>query len=490
MKPWVAWLLFFVTVGVVFLLGMLAASITTRRAEITSIMNNKKIEIKGIESRSEIFAENYPREYETWLETADTTFQSEFHGSSVVDVLAQRPEMVVLWAGYAFSKEYGTPRGHMHMIDDLHNTLRTGSPMNPDEGPQPATCWTCKSPDVPRLMDSLGIAEYYQGTWASLGHEVVNPVGCADCHEPENMNLQISRPALLEGLANSGQDVNKLSQQDMRSLACAQCHVEYYFEPGTNYLTFPWHNGLTAEGGEKYYDEVGHVDYVHKLSRAPILKAQHPDYEIFKMGIHGQRGVSCADCHMPYISEGGVKYSDHHIISPLANINNTCQVCHRESEETLRESVYERQRKGNETRDMVERELAAAHIEAKFAWDQGATEAQMEDILQLLRQSQWRWDYAVASHGASFHAPVEFQRLLSQSLDRAHKARFAIAKLLPQLGHIGDVPMPDISTKAKAQAYIGLDMEQEEANKKQFMETVVPQWLETAKKNNRLVSRR
>ncbi len=139
---------------------------------------------------------------------------------------------------------------------------------------------------------------------------------------------------------------------------------------------------------------------------------------------------------------------------------------------------------------MVEQELATAHIEAKFAWDNGATEAQMEEVLQLLRQSQWRWDYAVASHGAPFHAPIEFQRLLSQSLDRAHKARFAIAKLLPQLGHMGDVPMPDISTKAKAQAYIGLDMEKEEADKKQFLETVVPEWIKTAKENNRLLSKK
>ena len=490
MKPWVAWLLFFVTVGIVFLLGMLAASITQRRAEITSIMNNKKVEITGIESRNEIFAENYPREYDTWAKTIETEFQSEYHGSSVVDVLAQRPEMVVLWAGYAFSKDYGTPRGHMHAIEDVYHSLRTGSPMNPDDGPQPATCWTCKSPDVPRMMDSIGIAEYYKGTWASLGHEIVNPVGCADCHEPETMNLQISRPALIDGLKASGTDVSKLSQQDMRSLACAQCHVEYYFTPEGKYLIFPWENGLTMEGGEQYYDEIGFSDYTHKLSRAPIIKAQHPDYEIYKQGIHGQRGVSCADCHMPYVSEGGVKYSDHQIRSPLANINNTCQVCHRESEETLRESVYERQRRGNETRDMVERELAAAHIEAAFAWEKGATEAQMENILQLLRQSQWRWDYAVASHGAPFHAPVEFQRILAQGLDRAHQARFAISKVLAQLGHIGEVPMPDISTKEKAQKYIGLDIEKEEADKKIFLDTVVPKWLETAKANNHLVSKK
>ena len=490
MKPWVAWLLFFVTVGIVFLLGMLAASITQRRAEVVSILNNKKVNITGIESRNEIFAENYPREYESWIKTADTTFQSEFNGSSVVDVLAQRPEMVILWAGYAFSKDYGTPRGHMHAVEDIHHTLRTGAPMSSDEGPQPATCWTCKSPDVPRLMDSLGIAEYYKGTWASLGQEVVNPIGCADCHEAETMNLKISRPGLIEGFRNSGQDIHKVSQQEMRSLACAQCHVEYYFSPEGKYLIFPWHNGLTVEGGEQYYDSIRFADYTHKLSRAPIIKAQHPDYEIYKTGIHAQRGVSCADCHMPYVSEGGVKYTSHQVRSPLASINNTCQVCHRESEEALRTAVFERQRSANEIRNLVEKELATAHIEAQFAWEKGATEAQMDEALQLLRQSQWRWDYAVASHGGSFHSPVEFQRILSMSLDRAHKARFVLSKVLAQLGYIGDVPMPDISTKEKAQAYIGLDMPQEREAKKQFMETVVPKWLETAKANNRLVSRR
>lgn len=490
MKPWVGWLLFFVTMGVVFLLGMLAASITQRRAEIASVMNNKKIEITGIESRNEIFAENYPRQYESWIKTADTTFQSEFNGSSVVDVLAERPEMVVLWAGYAFSKDYGTPRGHMHAVEDVHHTLRVGAPMTPDAGPQPATCWTCKSPDVPRLMDSVGIAEFYNQTWAHWGHEVVNPIGCADCHEAETMDLKISRPALIEGYQSMGLDIKDATHQDMRALACAQCHVEYYFTPEGKYLIFPWHNGLSMEGAEQYYDSIQFADYTHTLSRAPIIKAQHPDYEIYMTGIHAQRGVTCADCHMPYVSEGGIKYSNHHVQSPLANINSTCQVCHRETEEDLREAVYQRQRSAIEIRNLVEKELAAAHIEAQFAWEKGATEAQMQEALQLIRQSQWRWDYAVASHGGSFHSPVEFQRILSHSLDRAHKARFAIAQVLAQNGYTGKVPMPDISTKAKAQQYIGLDMDKERSDKKQFQETVVPKWLETAKNNNRLVSRR
>lgn len=488
MKPWLGWLIFFVTLGAVFLLGMLAASITQRRAEITSIMYNKQVEIKGIEPRNEIFEANYPREYETWAQTADTTFESEFNGSSAKDVLAQRPEMVILWAGYAFSKDYSTPRGHMHAIEDINHTLRVGSPMSPEEGPQPATCWTCKSPDVPRMMDSLGVEAFYNNTWAAYGSEIVNPIGCADCHDPETMNLRITRPGLIEGYQAMGKDVNKAKHQDMRSLVCAQCHVEYYFDKETNYLTFPWHNGNTMEGAEQYFDSIQFYDYIHKLSKAPIIKAQHPDYELFTTGIHSQRGVSCADCHMPYISEGGVKYSNHQVRSPLASINNTCQVCHRETEEDLREAVYERQRSADQIRNLVEKELSTAHIEAEFAWEKGANEDQMKPVLDLLRQSQWRWDYVAASHGGTFHAPVECQRIMSHSLDRAHKARFEIAKVLSQLGFTEDVPMPDISTKAKAQAYIGLDIPQERADKEVFLETVVPEWLKTAKANNRIVS--
>ena len=416
LKSWQGWLLFGGTMVVVFVLGMIAASVNERHAEVTSVMNNKKTEITGIEARNDKFESNYPREYQTWEATADTSFKSLYNGNQAVDVLEARPEMVILWAGYAFSKDYSTPRGHMHAIEDMRNTLRVGAPMTENEGPQPATCWTCKSPDVPRMMQAMGVDNFYKGKWASLGKEIVNPIGCADCHEPENMNLHISRPALIEAFQRQGKDITKATHQEMRSLGCAQCHVEYYFKGDGKYLTFPWDKGSTVEDMEAYYDEAGFADYTHKLSRAPILKAQHPDYEISQMGIHAQRGVSCADCHMPYKSEGGVKYSDHHIQSPLAMIDRTCQVCHRESEETLRNNVYERQNKANEMRNRLETELAKAHVEAKFAWDKGATEDQMKDVLKLIRQAQWRWDFGVASHGGAFHAPQEIQRILGNVL--------------------------------------------------------------------------
>lgn len=488
LKRWQGWLLFGGSMVVVFILGLLVSSLLERRAEVVSIFNNRKTPMEGIVSENSKFASDFPREYETWKQTADTTFKSEFNSSQAVDVLAQRPNMVILWAGYSFSWDYATPRGHQHAVEDVRRTLRTGAPgVTEGKEPQPGTCWTCKGPDVPRVMKEQGVANFYKAPWSKWGDQIMNSVGCSDCHDSKTMDLKPARPALYEAWQRVGKDVNKATHQEMRSLVCAQCHTEYFFKGEGQYLTFPQDSGMTVEAMEKYYDAMNYKDYTHALSRAPILKAQHPGYEVHQMGIHGQRGVSCADCHMPYMSKGGVKYTDHHIMSPLANIERTCQTCHRQSAETLRQNVYERQRKCNEIRNRVENELATAHIEAKFAWDKGATEAEMKPVLDLLRKSQWRWDFAVASHGASFHAPQEITRILSHSLDYANQARLKVAKVLAVHGFTGDVPMPDISTKGKAQAYIGLDMKQKEGDKEKFLNTVVPEWIKKAKAAGRAI---
>lgn len=490
-KPVWGWVIFFSIMVIVFLVGMLAASITERRAEIASVFNNRRVEIKELEARSDIWGENYPREYQTWKKTADMDFKSKHMGNMQEDVLEARPEMVVMWAGYAFAMDYGAPRGHMHAVTDVRNTLRTGSPFTEEENMQPGTCWSCKSPDVPRMMHEMGIAEFYKGKWSSLGHEIVNPIGCADCHDHTTMSLNISRPGLIEAFERQGKKVTDATAQEMRSLACAQCHVEYYFKGDGKYLTFPWDKGTTVEQIEAYFDEVGHVDWVHKLSKAPILKAQHPDYEIFMMGPHAQRGLSCADCHMPYKVDGGIKYSDHQISSPLRNIANTCQTCHRDSEDNLRNYVYEYQDKALEIRDRVEQEITRAHVYAKNAWDNGATEAQMKEALNLIRQAQWRWDFVVASHGATFHAPVESQRILAHSLDKAHQANQALQSVLFALNvNPASVKMPDIATKAKAQEYIGLDMKSLGEKKQKFINEVIPQWIKNAEERGKLTSQK
>jgi len=486
-RPIIGWGIFAVVMVAVFLLGLLAASVTERRAEIATLFNNKKVEITGINPHSEEWGINYPREYNTWKMTRNMDFKSKHLGNMPEDVLETRPEMVVLWAGYAFSRDYSAPRGHMHAIEDVTNTLRTGTPENGEGNMQPGTCWTCKSPDVPRLMHEKGIENYYKAKWSDWGAEVVNPIGCADCHDPVTMNLTITRPALIEAFQRQGKDITQATPQEMRSLVCAQCHVEYYFTKDAKYLTFPWDGGMTVEAMEKYYDEAEFSDWTHALSKAPMLKAQHPDYEIFLLGPHSQRGLGCADCHMPYMSEGGIKYSNHQVMSPLANISNTCQTCHRDTEENLKNYVYQYQDKALEIRDRIEQELSKAHIMAKAAWDNGANDSEMAASLKLLRQAQWRWDFAVASHGASFHAPVETQRILAHSLDKSLLAQLELQKVLFKHG-VADVQMPDISTKGKAQEYIGLDMKTLKDKKDNWIKTEVPKWLEKAKKEGKLTA--
>jgi nitrite reductase (cytochrome c-552) len=495
-KPWLGWTIFFSTIIVVFLLGLLASSIIERRAEAV-FAYAPKVKLKQYEPRNKVWGENYPQEYESYYQTSDTSFSSKYNGSAMIDMLEIDPRLVVLWAGYGFSKDYNQGRGHYYAVTDVYNSLRTGAPTNSKDGPMPATCWTCKSPDVPRLMHDLmhkmgsneGVAEFYRGKWARWGAEIVNPIGCADCHDPETMKLRITRPALIEGFAAMGKDITIATHQEMRSLVCAQCHVEYYFNKKkydkSAYLTFPWNNGLTAENMEEYYDNIKFKDWTHKLSKAPMLKAQHPGYEVYLTGVHADRGVSCADCHMPYKSVGGIKYTDHKIQSPLNNVANSCQVCHREETEKLIANVQERQTKIIENRDKLEELLVRAHVEAKFAWDLGAKEEQMNQILIDIRHAQWRWDYAAASHGGSFHSPVETGRVISTGLTIVQEGRIKLARLLANLGHNKEIAYPDISTKAKAQKYIGLDVKKLKSEKNRFKNKLLPKWLKEAEEREK-----
>lgn len=486
-KPWLGWIIFFSTIIIVFFLGLLASSIIERRAEAV-FAYTPVVEHSQWEPRNEIWGKNFPRQYDRYLQTADTSFASKYNGGAMRDMLEEDPKLIVLWAGYPFSKDYSQGRGHYYAITDLQNNLRPGSPVDGAKSPLPNTCWTCKSPDVPRVMQEVGIAEFYKGSWDTRGHEIVNFIGCADCHDAQNMNLRITRPALIEVFDRMGKDINKVSHQEMRSLVCAQCHVEYYFKGEGKYLVFPWDKGFTAENMEEYYDSYEFADWTHSISKTPMIKAQHPDYELFQLGIHAQRGLSCADCHMPYMNEGGQKFTDHKIQSPLNNVANTCQICHREETTTLIASVYERQDKIRENRIKLEELLVRAHMEAGKAWELGANETEMKDILQDIRHAQWRWDFVAASHGGSFHAPVESGRIISTGITIVQEARIKLTRVLAKYGYSEELPYPDISTKAKAQKFIGLDMEKLKKDKERFLKEVVPQWKKQAEEREKTYS--
>ncbi len=464
-KRWVSWAILLVCMVGTFALSMLLASVMERRHEAT--VQKPLVEIDTWETDSSKWAVNHPRQYAQYKMMDDDNTRTQFGGSDPRDYLEETPNLVILFSGYGFAKDFLQARGHTYSVEDVNHTKRIAG----KHDKAAATCWTCKSPDVPRMMAKLGenkvadpntatfqelilagAPEFYSKKFADFKDEITHPIGCLSCHDPETMALRISRPGLIEAFKNQGRDINDVSHQEMRSLVCAQCHVEYYFKGDGKYLTFPWDDGMNVEDMEKYYDNAKFADWTHAISKTRMVKMQHPDYEIYMTGIHAFRGVSCADCHMPYMTEGGAKFSDHHLQSPLLNIANSCAVCHRWSEEEVRTRVEGIQTKVREMRDRSEDALAKAHFDIAACMQAGATDEQLLELRQLVRAAQLRWDYVAANNGMGFHSPQECTRILGVAIDMAGQSRIAAARLLAKLGHTDPVKYPDISTKEKAQA--------------------------------------
>jgi nitrite reductase (cytochrome c-552) len=281
-----------------------------------------------------------------------------------------------------------------------------------------------------------------------------HPVSCVDCHDPDTMALRVTRPGFIQGiraLAEGDADVPHLpsigewragdrdapydpnrdsTRLEMRSYVCGQCHVEYYCSSGMK-LTFPWANGLTADQTESFWDQTtfadgsAFYDFAHAETGARVLKAQHPEFELWSQGIHARSGVSCADCHMPYMRQGATKVSDHWVRSPLLNKNRACQTCHHFDEAELQARVDRiqdtnhalLQRGGDAIVDLIDTILAARA--------EGATDAQLADALALQRKAQWRLDFIAAENSMGFHAPQEAARVLGEATDYARQGQVA-----------------------------------------------------------------
>ena len=434
--------------GAIFLLGLLAVSIMERRWESQRPVMVLK-PVADYEPDSANWGVNYPRQYDSYLKNRVSDTNTKFGGASHRDYLETDPRKVILWTGSAFSKDYQQARGHYYAIEDVTNSKRVSVPF------QAATCWTCKGTDVPRMMAKMGVKEFYAGNFHDLKNEMTHPVGCRDCHDPQTMKLQITRPALREAFAVMGADINSVTHQQMRSLVCAQCHSEYYFRTDEsagmkNYLVFPWKNGTGAEAILSYYNDINFTDFVNPISKTPMIKVQHPDYETYLTGIHAYRDVSCADCHMPYRTEGGSKFTDHHVQSPLLNISASCAVCHRWSEDEMRVRVEAIQTKMQDSLIAAEDALVEAHFDIAAASQAGVSDNDLSQPRRLLRDAQFYWDYISSSNGMGFHSPTESMRITGLSIDLAQQARVLMARLLAEKGVSKQPAYPDISSRQNA----------------------------------------
>lgn len=375
------------------------------------------VDVKAMESDSSQWGLNFPNQYSTLLKTETNNTRTAFGGSEPYSKLEADPRLIKLFAGNAFSIEYNEDRGHMNALADVRNIKRV------DEK-TPATCYSCKSSDNPMLWDQMGMAAYDKMLFSDMTVKIDESIGCANCHEAGTMRLIVTNPALDEALKEQGKDWRTFTRQEMRTVVCANCHVEYYFKGDGKYLTFPWDNGTRIEDIEAYYQELGFKDWVHKDSQAEMIKMQHPDYELFTAGsTHYAAGVSCADCHMPYTRDGAVKFSTHDVHSPLIDPANSCGTCHTDVE-YVTGRVMEIQKQVNTTMLATEDAIVAA-IEAisATAADPKADADLIAEARQLHRSAQLRWDFLAAENSMGFHNPEEALRILASATDLARQAQ-------------------------------------------------------------------
>ncbi|MBL8859483.1 MAG: ammonia-forming cytochrome c nitrite reductase subunit c552 [Planctomycetes bacterium] len=417
-----------------------------------------------------VWGQNFPRQYDTYKRTVDIS-RTKYGGSEAIQKLDAEPNLRTMFNGYAFAIDFREERGHAYMLSDQRETERV------TQVKQPGSCLQCHAANTvayrkvglesgapgtleDELLSSSGMNQLFTGfeKVCSMPYDeatklVSHAISCLECHDPKTMALRVTRPGFITGiaaLARSDDPVPHMpsinrwregprtkdydpnaaaSRQEMRSFVCGQCHVEYYFAGKNKLVTYPWSKGITMDAAEEYYDEIGWKDWTHKDSGAPVLKAQHPEFEMWSQGIHARSGVSCADCHMPYVREGAVKVSDHQVRSPLLNVSRSCEVCHRYPEAEILARVDVIQTRTRKLLDRAEDATVALIRAIAAKKGEGASDEALAPARALHRKAQWRADYCAAENSMGFHAPGEYARILAEAIDYARQGEIEILKV-------------------------------------------------------------
>jgi nitrite reductase (cytochrome c-552) len=397
------------------------------------------------------WGKNFPLQYDAYLKTVDQQ-RTRYGGSEALprtpseadprslvaqSRLEEDPRLATMWAGYAFSVDFRKKRGHAYMLEDQTFTERV------QQFKQPGTCIHCHaSVYVPYRQAGggdliKGFEHYNPMPYSEVRKHFTQPIACIDCHDPRSMALRITRPGFIEGMralkASQGvpdYDVNsQATRQEMRSFVCGQCHVEYYFKGDQKRLTYPWARGLTVDAIADYYDEAGFADWVHAKTGTFQLKAQHPEFEMWNQGIHARSGVACADCHMPYTRVGALKISDHHVRSPLLNVNNACQTCHKWPEQELLARAETIQARTVSLRDKAMDALMALIADIEAAQAAGASEQDLAVARKAHRRGQFYLDFVESENSNGFHAPQEAARILGEAIDYFRQGQVSLRPL-------------------------------------------------------------
>ncbi len=458
----------------------LYGSISSRKAEARQT-SFKLVDLDEQTVDPAQWGKNFPRQYDAYLRTAEK-YSTKYGGAGSEGLPKSRikedPRLVTMFDGYPFSIDFNQRQGHAYMLSDQLATKRvterkqTGACLHCHassalayrevglKGGAPGTIGEAFSSPNAQAQLMAGFEAFGKMPYAEAVKHTKHAVACIDCHEPKNMALRVTKPGFIRGivaLAKSSEPVPHLpsiekwrkgdkavpydanrdaSRQELRSMVCGQCHVEYYCGPKTT-LFFPWDNGLKVEQIEATYDAYKFpdggrfFDWKHARTGAEVLKAQHPEFEMWSQGVHARSGVSCADCHMAYVREGAIKISNHQVRSPLLDISRSCQTCHRFPEEELKARVTAIQDRTKALMDRAEDAVVALITDIEAAKKAGVDETRLKPVLELQRKAQWRVDFVNAENSMGFHAPQEAARILGEAIDYGRQGQVALRDLGP-----------------------------------------------------------
>ncbi|WP_053367445.1 ammonia-forming cytochrome c nitrite reductase subunit c552 [Bacillus sp. FJAT-27245] len=379
------------------------------------------------EISNEAFKDMFPLQYNSYMKNekmSDTKYSGSVKRSKYDP--DKEPYLPILFNGYGFATEYNEDRGHVYALEDVKNVARITDK-------SVGSCYTCKSTAVPKMIEEMG-EKYWSANFKTeifpkgekMGH---SPIGCSDCHDPQTMDLRVTRPSFVKAMERKGIDVSKATKNDMRSYVCGQCHVEYYFDATNSEVTFPWDKGYKPEDMYEYYSTIAkekgfEKDWIHNVSGTPMLKAQHPDFETFMEGTHGKAGVACADCHMPYERvDGKRKISSHWWTSPLKTMKSSCGTCHGDRDlDKLEARVMEIQDTHMRQLHTAEEVSINAHYYVNKMITTGVKSDKVKAAQEHVRKAQWFWDIVAAESSAGFHNPQGAMDSLAVSIEESNQA--------------------------------------------------------------------
>ncbi|QYJ71325.1 ammonia-forming cytochrome c nitrite reductase subunit c552 [Shewanella sp. FJAT-51649] len=435
--------------------------------------------------------EKYPNQYESWLKTKEI---SEWE-----DTINTHPAQAIIRAGTSdiTGPVYQGLRGHFYSIIDFSFAPDGGTPRAHGSDDTTSRCLLCHTSNSPELIKRDGEMEFLSSSWTKYGSEALNPIGCANCHDPKTAELRVVPTWLDEMLKKAGlPDFSSSSKKDKKILVCAQCHFEAYTEQVdwvdkngekrvATVTRTPWKNGLSLDDMEKFYDNGDnfpsgkpYFDFINPISKTPIIMPEHPDFELLKSDIHGKVGLSCPDCHMPKTSNDSATFSNHRIGSPLETIEQSCIRCHKKNESDMKSMVSGKKKYRDEMAADALDNLAKAHLEAGEAWRAGATDIDMAPVLADIRSSYWKLNSV--PRAAYVHAPRETVKAIQDAVFKAKRARDTLKNIFNKYG-VKNFKIPEFDTKEKAFAILNLqDRPEYMKGKCDFIKNLRKEWIEKA----------